>query len=116
MDFRDRVAVITGAVSGLGRSLALQLYTAGARLALCDVDMLGLEETVRLAGGTGSRTSQHCVDVADRGRMSEFAARVLSRHGRVDVLVNNAGWFSLRIEKTAPISFAMIWIRGPLPK
>ena len=91
MDFRDRVAVITGAASGLGRSLALQLYTAGARLALCDVNMPGLEETVRLAGGTGSRTSQHCVDVADRDRMSEFAAKVLSRHGRVDVLVNNAG-------------------------
>ena len=90
-DFHDRVAVITGAASGLGRSLAVQLYAKGARLALCDVDMPGLEETQRLTGDAGQRVSLHHVVVADRERMSEFAAEVLSQHGQVDLLVNNAG-------------------------
>jgi NAD(P)-dependent dehydrogenase (short-subunit alcohol dehydrogenase family) len=69
----------------------LQLYAAGAQLALCDVDMPGLEETQRLAGDAGQKVSLHHVDVADRERMCEFAAEVLSQHGQVDILINNAG-------------------------
>ena len=91
IEFHDTVAVVTGAGSGLGRSLALHLHAAGARLALCDVDMPGLEETRHLAGDEESRVSLHRVDVADRERMHAFAAEVLSRHGRVDLLINNAG-------------------------
>ena len=90
-DFHDRVAVITGAASGLGRSLALQLYADGARLALCDVDMPGLEETLHLPGDTGQKVSLHSVNVAERDRIPEFAAEVLSQHGQADILVNNAG-------------------------
>jgi NAD(P)-dependent dehydrogenase (short-subunit alcohol dehydrogenase family) len=91
MGFRDQVAVVTGAASGLGRALALQLYAAGARLALGDLDTQGLAETVRLTGDSGARVSVHRVDVSDREQMGEFAAQVLSLYGQVDLLFNNAG-------------------------
>ncbi|MCP4422372.1 MAG: SDR family NAD(P)-dependent oxidoreductase [Chloroflexi bacterium] len=96
-DFRGKTAVITGAGSGLGRSFALQLYAAGARLALCDIDMAGLEETRKLTGATGEtdeigdHVSLHRVDVANRAQMMQFASQVLSYHGVVDILINNAG-------------------------
>ena len=90
-DFRDKTAIITGAGSGLGRSLALQLHPAGARLALCDTDLASLQETLRLTGKSGKRVSLHRVDVADREQMSQFAAEALSLHGTADILINNAG-------------------------
>lgn len=90
-DFNDKTAVITGAGSGLGRSLALQLHAAGARLALCDTNLAGIEETLSLTGASGNRISLHRVDVADREQMSRFAEEVLVAHGAADLLINNAG-------------------------
>ena len=88
--FSEKTAVITGAGSGLGRSFSLQLYAEGARLALCDVDLPGITETLHITGETGNRVSLHHVDVADREQMTQFAADVLSLHGGADVLINNA--------------------------
>ena len=90
-DFSDKTAIITGAGSGLGRSLALQLHAAGARLALGDIDFAGIQETMRLTAESGRGVSLHCVDVADREQMSHFATEVLSHHGAADILINNAG-------------------------
>ena len=90
-DFKDKTAIITGAGSGLGRSLALQLYNAGARLALCDTDDAGMEETMRLTGESGNGVSLHRVDVSDQDQMSRFAAEAVSHHGAADILINNAG-------------------------
>ena len=64
-DFIDKIVVITGAGSGLAHSFALQLCAAGARLAICDVDLPGIEKTLQLTGETGNRVSLHCMDVAD---------------------------------------------------
>lgn len=87
---QDRVAVVTGAGSGIGRATALALAREGCHLALCDVDETGLEETRGLVAG-GRRTTQHVVDVADWNRMQRFAEEVRDAHGGADVLVNNAG-------------------------
>ena len=89
--FRESVAVITGAGSGMGRCLAQQLATQGASLALADVDEKALAETRTLLGSVSGRISSHRVDVAKEEQVKEFAASVVAVHGRASLLFNNAG-------------------------
>ncbi|HYF73307.1 MAG TPA: SDR family NAD(P)-dependent oxidoreductase [Nocardioides sp.] len=88
----DKVCVVTGAGSGIGRALALDLAARGARLALSDVDDAGLAETVDLVERAGVREvrTDH-LDVADRDAFAAYAASVADQFGRVNVVVNNAG-------------------------
>lgn len=88
-NFSGKLAVVTGAASGIGRALAVQLASRGADLALADIDEPGLAETAAMVRGVSCTT--HVVDVADRVAMESFAADVVKAHGRVDLLVNNAG-------------------------
>ena len=89
---RGRVAVVTGAANGIGRALSTALQHKGCHLALVDVDEAGLTslraETVAMPG---QQITAHVADVSDRGRMRELADEVVSAHGAVHVLVNNAG-------------------------
>jgi short-subunit dehydrogenase len=85
------VAVVTGAASGIGRALALALAREGMVLALADRDENGLDETVLLVARAGGSASPHVVDVAGEAAVNAFAQDVLREHGRVSVLVNNAG-------------------------
>ena len=89
--FENKTAVITGAGSGLGRSLAGELYTAGARLALCDLDMDGLQKTQQMLNADSERVSLHTVDVSDGAAMAQFAEQAAAHHGGIDILINNAG-------------------------
>jgi NAD(P)-dependent dehydrogenase (short-subunit alcohol dehydrogenase family) len=88
---QDRVAVVTGAASGIGRATALALAKEGCELALADVNQVGLEETAAAVRALGRKVSTHQVDVADKERMRRFADEVHAAHGAVHVLVNNAG-------------------------
>jgi len=90
-NLRDRVAVVTGAASGIGRATAVALAERGADLALTDVDEVGLQQTARLVEGAGRRATTHTVDVASRPAMEALADEVIDSHGQVNVLVNNAG-------------------------
>ena len=90
--FDDKVVVITGAGSGIGRALALDLARRGALLAISDVDEAGLAETVEQVRSAGAREIRSDrLDVADRAAFTAYAASVAGQFGRVNVVVNNAG-------------------------
>jgi NAD(P)-dependent dehydrogenase (short-subunit alcohol dehydrogenase family) len=89
--FHDRVAVVTGAGSGIGRALALALARRGARLALSDVDVAGLAETTRQAREIGAEVFGERVDVAQRDAVGAHAEAVAAHFGAVHQVYNNAG-------------------------
>jgi NADP-dependent 3-hydroxy acid dehydrogenase YdfG len=89
--FEGKVAVITGAGSGIGRALALNLANKGARLALSDIDMDGLAETVRQAQALGADVKYDRLDVAEREAVLAYADEVVAHFGTVNQVYNNAG-------------------------
>jgi NAD(P)-dependent dehydrogenase (short-subunit alcohol dehydrogenase family) len=90
-DFTDRVAAITGAGSGMGRALAVDLARRGSHLALSDIDQVGLAETLAMCEGLGVKVTSQRVDVADRDSVYDWADRVVEDHGKVNLIFNNAG-------------------------
>jgi short-subunit dehydrogenase len=97
-NFTDRVAAITGAGSGMGRSLAIQLAREGCHLSLADRNAASLVETAKLAQvaalqtvGAPLRVTTRTLDVADRAAMFDWAAQTAAEHGRVNLVFNNAG-------------------------
>jgi short-subunit dehydrogenase len=85
------VAVVTGAGSGIGRALAEQLAAAASALALADIDEAGLLQTAQSLEKKSALVTTHVVDVADEAGVRSFAEEVSKRHGRVTLLINNAG-------------------------
>ena len=91
INYRGRTAVVTGAASGIGRSLAVALAGRGANLAISDVNFEGLEETVRLCGPAEGKIEPYRLDVADRKAVLEHAGQVAETFGSVNLVINNAG-------------------------
>jgi NADP-dependent 3-hydroxy acid dehydrogenase YdfG len=89
--FEGQVAVITGAGSGIGRALAVNLATKGARLALSDIDTDGLAETVRQTQALGANVKSDRLDVAEREAVLAYADAVIAHFGTVNQVYNNAG-------------------------
>ena len=88
----DKVVVITGAGSGIGRALAVEVASRGSLVAVSDVDEAGLAETVELVKAAGApEVRSDRLDVSDRAAFATYAAAVREQFGRVNVVVNNAG-------------------------
>jgi hypothetical protein len=88
----QKVVVITGAGSGIGRALSVNLARQGSLLALSDVDEAGLAQTVDLVKDAGApEVRSDRLDVADRAAFASYAATVVDHFGRVNVVINNAG-------------------------
>lgn len=88
--FKDKVCVITGAASGMGRELARQLSEQGAVLAISDVDTDGLEETRKMIDA-GNRILVDVLDVSDKQAVLDYPAKVEAALGPADYVFNNAG-------------------------
>ena len=89
--FEGKVAVITGAGSGIGRALALNLAKRGAQLALSDIDTEGLAETVRQTQALGANVKSDRLNVAEREAVLAYADAVVAHFGTVNQVYNNAG-------------------------
>ncbi|MEZ5004549.1 MAG: SDR family oxidoreductase [Chitinophagales bacterium] len=89
--FKDKVAVITGAGSGIGKALALQLAKEGASLALNDFHKERLAETVSQCERNGTKVYSKAFDVSKRDDFFAFADEVINHFKKVDIVINNAG-------------------------
>lgn len=91
MNVSNKVIVVTGAGSGMGRALTHALVRMGARVAAVDLNEQTLRETVDLAESDREKISRHIVNVSDRGMVDALPAEVIAAHGAVDGIINNAG-------------------------
>jgi NADP-dependent 3-hydroxy acid dehydrogenase YdfG len=111
LDLRGSVAVVTGAASGIGAGLARVLAARGCALALADRNAEGLAAVAADARARGTEVSEHVLDVSDAEAVAALPATVLAAHGRVNVLVNNAGVALMgRFEQVSAADFE--WLFG----
>ena len=90
-DFKNKVALITGAGSGIGRALALQLAEEGCNLALVDWNRETLEETKTLLSKKNISVSTHNFDLRDKDKINELPEKIVELHNTIDIVFNNAG-------------------------
>ena len=89
--FTDKTVLVTGGAAGLGRAYALAFGMEGAHLILGDINEGGMLETKALVEGVGGTAECHRVDMASESDINDVAAKVLAKHEKLDVLINNAG-------------------------
>jgi short-subunit dehydrogenase len=89
--FQHKVVAITGAGSGIGRALAVRFAQAGSDLALSDMNMDGLAQTKQLLSAYKVKVSTHQVNVSNKEAVYGWADDVVAEHGKVNMIINNAG-------------------------
>jgi 2-keto-3-deoxy-L-fuconate dehydrogenase len=127
MRMTDRIAVVTGAGSGIGRASALAFVREGAFVALVDRDEVGMQETLEAINGADGQGSVHPGDVGDIDFAKATVEAVISRHSRLDVLMTAAGWScGGTVVTTAPsdwdavfrthVGGTWLWARAAVPQ
>ncbi|MGH9559018.1 MAG: SDR family NAD(P)-dependent oxidoreductase, partial [Bryobacteraceae bacterium] len=94
MRLQDRVALITGAATGLGKAAAIRLASEGAIIEILDIKDAG--ETCQEIRKSGGKAESQVCDVTDEARIGQSIEAIEKRHGRIDILVNNAGILTAR--------------------
>lgn len=103
MQFNDRTAIVTGAASGVGRELAHGLAAQGVDVAIADIDADGAEEVAEEIRSEGGEAIAVETDVTDHESAQEMALTVIDEFGKIDILINNAGiWTVKPFSKTTP--------------
>ena len=88
MRVKDKVALVTGAGSGLGEAISARLAEEGATVVVADIDESSAQRVAEAIGGSAIAVQQ---DVTDEQRWQELVAEIVERYGQLDILVNNAG-------------------------
>ncbi len=91
-DFKNKIAVVTGAGSGIGQALSIELAKKGAQLILSDKNADTLAETQKKVSTYGAVCDTYIVDVSDEKAIYDFAAKILKKYDYIDLLFNNAGF------------------------
>ena len=91
MRLRDRVAIVTGSGSGLGKAMVQRFTEEGASVVVADINQDAIDAVVRELTDAGRKAMGYKVDVTDRDQLRELMAATAARFGRIDILVNNAG-------------------------
>lgn len=103
MRFANKVAVVTGGGSGIGRATVLAFAREGARVGVMDLDAKAADAVAREATEAGGQGLAVVADVANTEQVSQGMAKVAEQFGRIDILVNNAGWDkAMPFEQTDP--------------
>ena len=90
-DLQGRIALVTGAAQGIGRAIAMELASAGATLALVDMNEAKLAETAAELAATGATAAAFTMNVSSEESIEAGAKAILGKFGKVEILVNNAG-------------------------
>lgn len=98
-----KVAIVTGAASGIGRASAIEFAAEGASVVAVDLDEEGLEQTRVAAGARAAALACVTADVSEPDGVERYVESCLERHGRVDVLFNNAGVFAVNTFAETPL-------------
>jgi len=91
MRLTGKVSIITGAAQGIGRATAIKFAKEGAKVAVCDINLVLIDETVKQIRDAGGEAAGFRVDVTDKESIAKMVEGVMAKWGRVDTLVNNAG-------------------------
>ncbi|MBN1571936.1 MAG: SDR family oxidoreductase [Deltaproteobacteria bacterium] len=89
--FKDKVAVVTGAASGIGRAISNELVRMGATVIAADINLEGAKETASSIAEMGAKTAAKKVDVTKHDQVKQLIADVVKEQGRLDYIFNNAG-------------------------
>jgi 3-hydroxybutyrate dehydrogenase len=91
MSLQDKVAIVTGAASGIGKEIAMEFFANGAKVAIADLNIDAANATAKELDGSGQRAVGVAMNVTDEGQVDEGVDQIATRLGGIDILVSNAG-------------------------